>query len=291
MASVLNTNIASLSAQRFLSSAQNKLSTSFERLSSGSRINRAQDDAAGMGITQQLTASIAATSVSSRNANDAIGVIQTAEGALAEISTMLQRFKELATQGANDALSTTQRKFLSVEMGELRDEIEGIAARTTFNGTSLLKNTDGATLTFQTGADVDDTFTVKSVNILSNSTLFGSLGNILGSNNSAYIDNTGRGVLDERSDFANMSDTIDAAIDEVATWRAALGSKINRLNHNIANLSALYENLSAARSRVNDTDYANETAQLTKTQILQQAATAMLSQANAQPNVVLALLK
>jgi len=98
-------------------------------------------------------------------------------------------------------------------------------------------------------------------------------------------------VLDERSDFANLSDTIDAAIDEVATWRAALGSKINRLNHNIANLSALFENLSAARSRVNDTDYANETAQLTKTQILQQAATAMLSQANAQPNVVLALLK
>jgi len=183
MASVLNTNIASLSAQRFLSSAQNKLSVSFERLSSGSRINRAQDDAAGMGITQQLTASIAATSVSSRNANDAIGVIQTAEGALAEISTMLQRFKELATQGANDALSTTQRKFLSVEMGELRDEIEGIAERTTFNGTSLLKNTDNATLTFQTGADVDDTFTVNSVNILSNSTLFGSLQSILGSNN------------------------------------------------------------------------------------------------------------
>ena len=120
MASVLNTNMASISAQRYLTSAQNKLTVSFERLSSGQRINRAQDDAAGMGISQKLTASINSTSVAMRNANDAIGMLQTAEGALTEISTMLQRFKELAVQGANPALSTAQRGFLSVEMGGLK---------------------------------------------------------------------------------------------------------------------------------------------------------------------------
>ena len=289
MASVINTNMASISAQRFLGTAQTKLAASFERLSSGMRINRAQDDAAGMGISQALTSSVNSTSMAMRNANDAIGVIQTAEGALTEISTMLQRFKELATQGANGALSVTQLKFMSVEMGGLRNEVAAISARTNFNGVNLLAN--GEELTFQTGAETDDTITVETVNIMEDTTKFESLVALLGENDEAYIDSDGFGVKSTTSDFSDLADDIENAIDEVATQRAAYGSQVNRLGHNLANLSALYENLSSARSRVLDTDYANETAQLTKTQILQQAATAMLSQANAQPNVVLALLK
>jgi flagellin len=289
MASVINTNMASISAQRFLSTAQTKLSASFERLSSGMRINRAQDDAAGMGISQALTASVNSTSMAMRNANDAIGVLQTAEGALTEISTMLQRFKELATQGANGALSVTQLKFLSVEMGGLRNEIEAISDRTRFNGVNLLAN--DVELSFQTGAETSDQISVQTVNIMEDTTKFESLVALLGENDEAYIDSDGFGVKSTTQDFSDLTSDIDAAIDEVATQRAAYGSQVNRLGHNLANLSALFENLSSARSRVLDTDYANETAQLTKTQILQQAATAMLSQANAQPNVVLALLK
>jgi len=289
MASVINTNMASISAQRFLGTAQTKLATSFERLSSGMRINRAQDDAAGMGISQALTSSVNSTSMAMRNANDAIGVLQTAEGALTEISTMLQRFKELATQGANGALSVTQLKFLSVEMGGLRNEVAAIADRTNFNGVNLLAN--GEELTFQTGAETSDQISVETVNIMEDTTKFESLVALLGENDEAYIDSDGFGVKSTTQDFSDLAADIDAAIDEVATQRAAYGSQVNRLGHNLANLSALFENLSSARSRVLDTDYANETAQLTKTQILQQAATAMLSQANAQPNVVLALLK
>jgi len=289
MASVINTNMASISAQRFLSTAQTKLASSFERLSSGMRINRAQDDAAGMGISQALTASVNSTSMAMRNANDAIGVLQTAEGALTEISTMLQRFKELATQGANGALSVTQLKFLSVEMGGLRNEIEAISDRTRFNGVNLLRN--DVSLSFQTGAETTDQISVETVDIMEDTTKFESLVALLGENAEGYIDSDGFGVKSTTQDFSDLTADIDAAIDEVATQRAAYGSQVNRLGHNLANLSALFENLSSARSRVLDTDYANETAQLTKTQILQQAATAMLSQANAQPNVVLALLK
>jgi flagellin len=303
MASVLNTNMASISAQRYLTSAQNKLQGSYERLSSGSRINRAQDDAAGMGVSQKLTASINATSMSIRNANDAIGVVQTAEGALAEISTMLQRFKELSVQGSNAALSTDQLGFISVEMGNLRDEIVAIADRTKFNGISLLANpTTGGpvALKFQTGPELDSsadethfvavqTLNLKDTTAASDAGL-GSLYTLLGEDNSAYIAD-GKGTINTIEGFNELQGTIDLAITEVATQRAKFGAQVTRLNHNIANLTALHENLSSANSRVVDTDYANETANLTKTQILQQAATAMLSQANAQPNVVLALLK
>jgi flagellin len=286
MASVLNTNMASISAQRYLTSAQNKLTVSFERLSSGQRINRAQDDAAGMGISQKLTASINSTSVAMRNANDAIGMLQTAEGALTEISTMLQRFKELAVQGANPALSASQRGFLSVEMGGLKSEIQSITTRTRFNGTSLLGA--AGTLNFQTGETTTDTLSVKTFDVYNDTQRFSKLVALVGQ---TFTNDDGVGQLTETSQFQDLSETIDSAIDEVATQRATYGAQVNRLNHNLNNLSALHENLSAANSRILDTDYANETAQLTKTQILQQAATAMLSQANAQPNVVLALLK
>ncbi|NDD12257.1 MAG: flagellin FliC [Betaproteobacteria bacterium] len=289
MASVLNTNMSSISAQKYLSTAQNKLQVSFERLSSGSRINRAQDDAAGMGISQKLTASINSTSVAMRNANDGIGVLQTAEGALSEISNMLQRFKELSVQGGNPALSTSQRGFLSLEMNGLKSEIEAISERTRFNGTSLLGNTSGSggdpeRLVFQTGEGTTDTLTVSTLNVTRGAAIVDLFTN-------PFVNEDGNGAITATSAFQELATKIDSAIDEVASARARFGAQVNRLNYNLANLSALYENLSAANSRVVDTDYANETAQLTKTQILQQAATAMLSQANAQPNVVLALLK
>jgi flagellin len=289
MASVLNTNMSSISAQKYLSTAQNKLQVSFERLSSGMRINRAQDDAAGMGISQKLTASINSTSVAMRNANDAIGVLQTAEGALGEISNMLQRFKELSVQGGNPALSTGQRGFLSLEMDGLKKEIEAISERTRFNGTSLLGNTQGdggepENLVFQTGEGTTDSLTVATLNVTQGAAIEDLFSD-------PFVDQDGNGAITATQDFQELATKIDSAIDEVASARAVFGAQVNRLNYNLANLSALYENLSAANSRVVDTDYANETAQLTKTQILQQAATAMLSQANAQPNVILALLK
>jgi len=289
MASVLNTNMSSISAQKYLSTAQNKLQVSFERLSSGSRINRAQDDAAGMGISQKLTASINSTSVAMRNANDAIGVLQTAEGALAEISNMLQRFKELSVQGGNPALSTSQRGFLSLEMDGLKKEIVAISERTRFNGTSLLGNSAGdggdpEQLVFQTGEGTTDTLTVATLNVTQGAAIEDLFAD-------PFVNEDGAGAITATSEFQELASKIDSAIDEVASNRAIFGAQVNRLNYNLANLSALYENLSSANSRVVDTDYANETAQLTKTQILQQAATAMLSQANAQPNVVLALLK
>jgi flagellin len=288
MASVLNTNMSSISAQKYLSTAQNKLQVSFERLSSGSRINRAQDDAAGMGISQKLTASINSTSVAMRNANDGIGVLQTAEGALSEISNMLQRFKELSVQGGNPALSAKQRGFLSQEMDGLKSEIQAISERTRFNGTSLLGNTQGTgnqpeVLRFQTGEGTNDTLTVTTLNVTQGSAIKSLF-------EETFVEN-GAGAITDVDRFQTLADKIDSAIDEVASSRAVFGAQVNRLNYNLSNLSALYENLSAANSRVVDTDYANETAALTKTQILQQAATAMLSQANAQPNVVLALLK
>lgn len=297
MASVLNTNMASISAQRFLTSAQNKLQASYERLSSGSRINRAQDDAAGNGVSQRLISSINSTSMAMRNANDAIGMLQTAEGALTEITSMLQRMKELSVQGANDALNPNQRAFLVTEMEGLAAEVGAISARTKFNDINLLNNTASQTLTFQTGAEITDVQTVNTVNVIGNGTdlavLLGDPANALQSTiETSFRTNFAGGAgAPTVTDMNNLNTAITRAIDYVSTQRATFGAQVNRLNSNINNLSALFENLSAANSRITDTDYANETASLTKTQILQQAATAMLSQANAQPNVVLALLK
>ena len=288
MASVLNTNMSSISAQRYLTLAQSKLNTSYERLSSGSRINRAQDDAAGLGISQNLTASIGGTAFGIRNANDAIGALQTAEGALSEISSMLQRFKELATQGANQGLSEGQRKYLLDEMTQLGEEVDSISLRTTFNNNALLKDNATSTVTamnFQTGSGTSDNQTIDFVDI----TAGGDYENLekLIAVASEFADPD----APEWSEFQSLTTVIEGAINEVAGLRAEFGAKINRITSNLNNLDALSENLSAARSRVLDTDYAAETATLTKTQILQQAATAMLSQANAQPNVILALLK
>jgi len=272
---VINTNMASLVAQKNLTRSQDALANSVERLASGTRINRAKDDAAGLGISEQLKSQIQGVNASLRNANDAISVVQTAEGALNEVSDMLQRMKELATQGANESLSDDQKNSIADEVNALNDEISAVADRTTFNGIDLLKSTD--ILAFQTGNGTSDTTEVD-------------LGDIK-LDDLAPPGDLGFGGTPSTSDFNDLSDAAEQAIKDVAGARGKLGAIQNRLDHAIGNLQAQSENLQNSRSRIVDTDYAAETAKLTKTQIQQQAATAMLAQANQMPNVVLSLLK
>ncbi len=275
MASVINTNMASLVAQRNLSGSQGALATSVERLSSGLRINRAKDDAAGLGIAAKLQAQVKGIDQSIRNAGDAISVVQTAEGALDQVATMLQRMKEIATQGNNDSLSTTQRLALMTEANALSSEITATQSRTTFNGTTLLNST--ATLSFQTGNSTADTTSVD-LSVVQVSSL--TAGSTLTAVASYAVAN-----------FTALSDAVDTDITTVGTMRSALGATQNRLDNAIGNLQTSSANLAESRSRIVDTDYAAETAQLTKNQIHQQAATAMLAQANQMPNAVLSLLK
>jgi flagellin len=281
MASVIATNNASVIAQSNLSGAQNALATSVQRLSSGLRINSAKDDAAGLGIAQRLQAQITGGTVAARNANDAISRVQTAEGGMQEVSSMLQRMRELATQGNNDSLNDTQRGYIAAEVTALGTEIDKVSSRTTFNGKTLLDGSmkDG---TFQVGVATSDTVDISG---LMKDVSTGAKGlKDLGTAIAALSSPTS----------AKMSDlvgAVDSAIDTIAGYRSDLGSMNNRLDHNIANLQAQTSALTASKSRITDTDYAAETAQLSKTQVMSQAATAMLSQANQMPNAVLSLLK
>ena len=304
MASVINTNNASLVAQRNLSNSQNHLTTSVQRLSSGLRINSAKDDAAGLGISENLQAQITGANVGVRNANDAISMVQTAEGGLQEVSSMLQRMRELATQGNNDSLSTTQMGYIGAEIDSLRSEINKVAARTTFNGKTLLNgdNATAGTVMFQTGTAATDTVDIstKLIDIQVTSSGDGVTGTntgmaALGAQIDLTVGTSASGVLTLTSqtsaNYGTLATAVDTAIASIATARSDLGAVQNRLDHNIGNLQSQAENLTASKSRITDADYAAETANLTKNQIMQQAATAMLSQANQMPNVVLSLLK
>ena len=283
MSSVIATNNASVIAQNNLSGAQNALATSVQRLSSGLRINSAKDDAAGLGIAQRLQAQITGGTVAARNANDAISMVQTAEGGMQEVSSMLQRMRELATQGNNDSLSDTQRGYIGAEVKALGEEINKVSSRTTFNGKTLL---DGSmaegTGTFQVGVSTTDTIDVKDLMKSVNLEGEGLAG--LGEAIAALEEPTSENM-------SLLVDAVDSAIDTIAGYRSDLGSMNNRLEHNIANLQAQTQALTASKSRITDTDYASETAQLSKNQVMSQAATAMLSQANQMPNAVLSLLK
>lgn len=274
MASVINTNMASLVAQRNLSSSQSVLASSVARLSSGMRINSAKDDAAGLGISQVLTQQIKGLNTSVRNAGDAISVIQTAEGASAEISNILQRMKELSAQGQNDSLSSAQQTSIGDEIDALATEIDSITARTTFNGKTFIDGA-GASMAFQTGADDSDVFTAD----------FSSGFNLT----SATLQVSGGTYT--TSGFATLEDKVDTAINTVTAARGQMGAWMSQLDSAITNMQATSSNLAAANSRILDTDYAAETAALTKGQILQQAGAAMLAQANQMPNVILSLLK
>jgi len=283
MASVIATNNASVIAQNNLSGAQNALATSVQRLSSGLRINSAKDDAAGLGVAQRLQAQIGGGTVAARNANDAISMVQTAEGGMQEVSSMLQRMRELATQGNNDSLSDTQRGYIGAEVKALGEEINKVSSRTTFNGKTLLDGSMAEGVgTFQVGVSTTDTIDVKDLMKSVNLEGEGLAG--LGEAIAALEEPTSENM-------SLLVDAVDSAIDTIAGYRSDLGSVNNRLEHNIANLQAQTQALTASKSRITDTDYASETAQLSKNQVMSQAATAMLSQANQMPNAVLSLLK
>jgi len=267
MPQVINTNIASLNAQRNLNNSLESLNTSLQRLSSGLRINSAKDDAAGLAISERMTAQIRGLNQAARNANDGVSLAQTAEGALAEVTNNLQRIRELAVQSANASNSASDRTALDAEVQTLIEEIDRVAADTTFNGVQLLDT--AATLSFQIGANSGDTVDVDTVDVS---------GVITGDVTSVATADT-------------MLGAVDTALTTVNGARADLGAAQNRFESIVRSVQTTAENLSASRSRIQDADFAAETANLTRAQILQQAGTAMLAQANAAPQNVLALLQ
>jgi flagellin len=272
----VNTNIASLTAQRSLSNSQSTLETAFERLSTGKRINSAVDDAAGLAISQTLTSKVNGLNQAVRNANDGISVVQIAEGALDEVTTILQRMRDLAVQASNDSLSSTERGYLDTEADKLEAALNDVSGAAKFGSTTLLSGSFAAGKTFQVGADSGDTMTI-TINTVDAATLTVEGADI---------------VLNGTSGQAQAAiTTIDAALNAVASDRATLGAVQSQLESTVRNLANVAENTAAARSRILDTDYAAETANLTKAQILQQASTAILAQANAQPQTVLSLLQ
>ncbi len=280
MALVVNTNVASLNAQRNLTRSQGALTRSMQRLSSGLRINSAKDDAAGLGISDRMTSQIRGLNQAARNANDAISLSQTAEGALAESTNMLQRMRELAIQSANDTNSVADRASLDAEYQALATEIDRIATATTFNNAPILDGTAGL-ITYQVGANsgADQVITIDLTT--TNATV-------------ASLFAAGGGTAGDITDQANSNTAIgaiDGAIQIVDTIRGGLGAIQSRLESTISNLMNVAENLAASRSRILDADIALETAEMTKANILQQAGVAVLSQANQAPSLALSLLQ
>ena len=279
MSSVINTNIFSLQGQNALRNTNEQLQTSLERLSTGLRINSAKDDAAGLAIANRLTTQIRGSEVAARNANDGISMAQTAEGALGSLTDTMQRMRDLAVQSANATNSKSDRENLQTEFKQLQDELGRIIKNTEFNDQAILNGDISGGAKFQVGANTtsDNQITVS----LSN------LSNAIGS----ALDTAA--AIGSGATFTNIMstiDTLDAAITTVDTTRAKLGAVQNRFEVTIDNLNNFIVNESAARSRIQDADFAKETADLSKAQILQQAGTSVLTQANQAPQSVLGLL-
>ena len=283
MAQVINTNVFSLNSQRQLNKSQASLQVSLERLSSGLRINRAKDDAAGLAISQRFTSQIRGLEQANRNANDGISLLQTAEGALDEVANMLQRMRELGVQAMNGTVSASDRNSLNDEYSELKAEIDRIFDSTEFNGTNLLGTTNS--LTMQVGFKAGGSYQIKisTFNMASRTYAGGGV--------SFVINTVAANAISAASKASGMISKLDAAINNISAKRADFGAKQNRLEATVRNNANVIENQSAARSRVMDADFAAETANLTRSQILQQAGTAMLAQANALPQNVLSLLR
>ena len=273
--SVINTNVSALFAQNALRANSRSMSTAMEQLSTGSRINSAGDDAAVLAIGQTMTSQIRGLNQAVRNANDGVNMLQTAEGAMVEQSNMLQRMRELAVQASNGTYSSTQLGYLQNEFDELGSQITDISTDTTWNGLSLM-DTASASFKFQVGQIADQTISV-TIGDMSLSTI--ASGVTLGT------------AISTASDASTTIDYLDTALDTINAQRATIGAGINRLTYAADNLSNISANVTASRSSVMDTDYATASTQLSKAQIVQQAATAMLAQANQQPQSVLALLK
>ena len=274
MALFVNTNVSSLNASRQLFNSSNALDVSFERLSSGFRINKAADDAAGLQISDRLTSQIEGLDQAVRNANDGISLAQTAEGALEETTAALQRIRVLAIQSQNGINSSADRIALNLEVSALQAEINRIADTTEFGGLSLLDGFFSAQ--FLVGANVGQTISVN----LSRTGGFGTDG--LFNNDTVSVISVGQASA--------AITTVDAAISAIGNQRAQIGATQNRFQSTIRNLSNISENVASARSRIRDTDFSVETAELTRNQIIQQASTTVLSQANQRPQAALSLL-
>lgn len=275
----INTNIAAMNTYSRLTAANTAKANSLAKLSSGSRINKAGDDAAGLAISEKMKSQIGGLTQAKRNAQDGISLVQTAEGALNESHSILERMRDLVVQGANDTLTSTDRDSINKELTALHDELTRIASTTEFNTKNLL-GTDNNKFTFQIGANETQTLDVQ-IGKMDGSTLLGT------SAAKFVIDSKASNVRKK----GGMISKIDVAIAKVSDQRAALGAVQNRLEHTINNLTATNENLSDANSRIRDVDMAEEMMTFTKSNILSQAATSMLAQANAMPNSVLNLLQ
>ena len=276
MAMTINTNVMSLNAQRNLSKSSNALGQAMERLSSGLRVNSAKDDAAGMAIATKMETQIKGNTVAIRNANDGISMAQTAEGAINSVTDMMQRMRELAVEASN-ATNSDDLAELDSEFQALGDEIGRVLTSTEFNGVAVLAGGASAGLDFQIGANnaTDNTIKVTIDNL---------------STSGDVTDVTG-GDVTSRANALTAITNIDTAIDTINENRSTLGSVQNRFSYTVSNLEVAVENTSAAKGRIVDADFAAETGNLSKAQILQQAGTAMLSQANSAPQQVLSLLK
>ncbi|MHB1397781.1 MAG: flagellin domain-containing protein [Trichloromonadaceae bacterium] len=284
MALSINTNVASLNAQRNLGVSQTNLNKSMQRLSSGLRINSAKDDAAGLGISDRMTGQIRGLNQAVRNANDGISLAQTAEGALQETTNILQRMRELAVQASNGTNTTTDRDSLNAEFSQLQSEIQRISETTEFNGKKLLDGTFSAGVgVFQIGANSSQTISFGIASM--DAATLGVAATGVASTNISI------GGTASYGDIAGAITAIDAAIDTVGTERGKMGAVQNRFESTIANLSNISENLSAARSRILDADIAQETSTMTKNNILQQAGVSILAQANQAPNLAMSLLQ
>ncbi len=284
MAQIINTNIMSLNAQRNLSATQSALATSVQRLSTGLRVNSAKDDAAGLAIAERMNTQVRGMNVAIRNANDAISLAQTAEGALSKINDMGQRMRELAVQSANATNNESDRQNLNQEYQALAEEIKRNLAATSFNGTKLFA--EAAKLEFQVGANAatTDSIVINTTDLTKDNAFSAALG-AMGATPASAPD------INSASNATAALDKLDTMLAKVNSKRSEFGATQNRFEAVIQTLQVSAENQTAARSRIMDADFASETAALTRAQVLQQAGTSMLSQANSLPNNVLSLLR
>ena len=273
--STINTNVQSLNAQRNLAASSGSLATSMQRLSSGLRVNSAKDDSAGLAIAERMNAQVKGMNVAIRNANDGISLAQTAEGALGKVGDSLQRMRELAVQSANATNSTSDQANLDAEYQELALEVTRVLTGTKFNDTDLLNAT--AALTFQVGANnvATDQIDIDTTDLTGGAGITAVVG----------------GDITSAANALTAMDNLDTAIDEITTARAGFGAAQNRFESVISNLQIASENQAASRGRIMDADFAVETSNLSRGQILQQAGTAMIAQANQLPQGVLSLLR
>jgi flagellin len=277
---VINTNNAATLTSNALLRNERAMTTSMERLSTGQRINSAQDDAAGLAIASKMTSSMRGLDQATRNANDAISMLQTADGAAIEIGNVLQRMRELAVQYGNGTLTSDDQAAIDTEFTSLQAEVERIADNTTWNGTNIMDGTGGSSgsFDFQVGADDGQTISV-------------SLGDFNGATTTTYGAGTASSLSAIVASTATAIADLDTSIAGLNDQRATLGATMNRLEYTVDNLQNISQNTEASRSRIMDTDYAAESTELARTQIIQQAATAMLAQANQSSQSVLSLLK